>query len=229
MPSDGMTVGDWVATDGPAPVGDTVVLASGAHYPSAIRAPLSLTVAHLFAQHGAPFLRTLNGPFALVVWDGREVMVARGGFGVVPLYWSYDAARPLAPLWVSTDVTAFPNGVHARRFPPMSFSRGVPGDAFAGPAPFREPTVRGILAEAYVFAELNAAFDDETRRWVVAEAVSEAARKRLAGHNDAVVFFLLSGGVGSAVVTISAAKDEDGTVHIASPRTCTAGAHHAHN
>ena len=56
-------------------------------------------ILHLYAQHGVSMLRRLNGIFALAIYDGRprgqrdglqpgDVIVARDGLGVKPLYYS---------------------------------------------------------------------------------------------------------------------------------------------
>jgi len=59
----------------------------------------SEVILHLYAQHGVSMLRRLNGIFALAIYDGRpggqrdgvqrgDVIVARDGLGVKPLYYS---------------------------------------------------------------------------------------------------------------------------------------------
>jgi asparagine synthase (glutamine-hydrolysing) len=59
----------------------------------------SEVILHLYAQHGAGMLQRLNGIFALAIYDGRrsgqrdgiepgDVLVARDGLGVKPLYYS---------------------------------------------------------------------------------------------------------------------------------------------
>ena len=59
----------------------------------------SEVILHLYAQHGVGMLRRLNGIFALAIYDGRpggqrdgvqpgDVIVARDGLGVKPLYYS---------------------------------------------------------------------------------------------------------------------------------------------
>src|SRR5688500_11070000 len=59
----------------------------------------SEVILHLYAQHGVSMLRRLNGIFALAIYDGRpggqrdgvqpgDVIVARDGMGVKPLYYS---------------------------------------------------------------------------------------------------------------------------------------------
>jgi asparagine synthase (glutamine-hydrolysing) len=59
----------------------------------------SEVILHLYAQHGVSMLRRLNGIFGLAIYDGRprgqrdglqtgDVIVARDGLGVKPLYYS---------------------------------------------------------------------------------------------------------------------------------------------
>ena len=66
----------------------------------------SEVILHLYAQHGVAMLRRLNGIFALAIYDGRasgqrdgvepgDVVVARDGVGVKPLYYSQSRAGVL--------------------------------------------------------------------------------------------------------------------------------------
>src|SRR5215208_7644734 len=55
----------------------------------------SEVVVHAYEEHGADFVRHLNGIFAFVIWDEREqrLVAARDAFGVKPLYWWTDGRR----------------------------------------------------------------------------------------------------------------------------------------
>ena len=55
----------------------------------------SEVVVHAYEEHGADFVRHLNGIFAFVLWDDRErrLVAARDAFGVKPLYWWSDGRR----------------------------------------------------------------------------------------------------------------------------------------
>ena len=55
----------------------------------------SEVVVHGYEQHGADFVRRLNGIFAFAVWDNRlgRLVCARDPFGVKPLYWRSDGRR----------------------------------------------------------------------------------------------------------------------------------------
>ncbi len=66
----------------------------------------SEVILHLYAQYGVAMLRRLNGIFALAIYDGRasgqrdgvepgDVVVARDGVGVKPLYYSQSRAGVL--------------------------------------------------------------------------------------------------------------------------------------
>jgi asparagine synthase (glutamine-hydrolysing) len=55
----------------------------------------SEVVVHGYEQHGADFVRRLNGIFAFALWDDRagRLVCARDPFGVKPLYWRSDGRR----------------------------------------------------------------------------------------------------------------------------------------
>src|SRR5512140_380975 len=56
----------------------------------------------LFEAHGAAFLQRLRGPFAVALWDGTTLLLARDAFGQRPLFYcEKDGA-----LWFASDVQA---------------------------------------------------------------------------------------------------------------------------
>lgn len=73
------------------------------------------TLIHLYEDHGEDFLHSVNGMYALVIWDARKkrVLAAVDRFGKKPLYYVFSAGRLLLASemksllifsWVSRDI-----------------------------------------------------------------------------------------------------------------------------
>ncbi len=64
-------------------------------------------VRRLFQQHGVELLQKLRGPFAIAIWDGETLLLARDGFGHKPLFFAETSEGPHAgELWFGPDPQA---------------------------------------------------------------------------------------------------------------------------
>ena len=55
-----------------------------------------------YEVHGVDFLQRLRGPFAVAIWDGETLLLARDGFGLKPLFY----AEKKGELWFGPDPQA---------------------------------------------------------------------------------------------------------------------------
>jgi len=46
---------------------------------------------HMYKEYGQPFVKQLNGMFALCIYDGEKLFLARDRMGIKPLYYYYDS------------------------------------------------------------------------------------------------------------------------------------------
>lgn len=67
----------------------------------------SEVVVHAYEEHGLDFARSLNGIFAIALWDGRSqrLILVRDPFGVKPLYWRAEGRTVTAASEVSAVLT----------------------------------------------------------------------------------------------------------------------------
>lgn len=71
---------------------------------------------HLYEDEGPAMAARLEGMFALAIWDGKNLFLARDPVGVKPLYYAvedgtlYFASEIKALLWASRAISEFPNG-----------------------------------------------------------------------------------------------------------------------
>lgn len=143
---------------------------------------------HLYEELGPQVALRLDGMFALAIWDGEHLYLARDPVGIKPLYYAveddtfYFASEIKALLPVSKRVREFPSGFWYRE------DRGF--------MPFAEwPTqVREDWAEETALARLR-------------EFLAAAVSKRL--MSDVPLGTFCSGGLDSTLVTALAARELD--------------------
>jgi asparagine synthase (glutamine-hydrolysing) len=189
-------------------------------------------VAHLYEERGEAAFPSLDGMFALAVWDAarRRLVLARDPFGKKPLYYWADARRfvfaseikallaagvpaemdadnlgeYLAFGYVPTPRTLF-RGI--RRLPPAAWL-GVDEAGLHGPESYWRLTVPP--------AGTGPAVPADEARARLRELLEAAVRKRLA--SDVPLGVLLSGGVDSSLVAALASRFAPGRL-----RTFTVG------
>ncbi len=159
---------------------------------------------HLYEDLGPEMVRRLDGMFALAVWDGERLFLARDPLGIKPLYYGF---APDGTLYFASELKALRRArAGAREFPPGTWflsgegfrryyavpGRGTAREAQPGPRPagFRSPP-------------------EAARRL---RAVLEAAvAKRLVA--DVPVGVFLSGGLDSSLVAAIARRLVGGPLH----------------
>ena len=173
-------------------------------------------IAHLYEQHGDPFVERLRGMFALAVWDGkkRRLVLARDRFGIKPLY--YRALQ--GGLEFASELRALPRGEidldaleaflafnsipgpltifrDTRKLLPghvLAWDGGEPRiERYARPAPSASSDLRGEAGD------------------VLAEELRERLRDSVRAHlvADVPVGVFLSGGVDSSLIAALAAEE----------------------
>jgi len=146
---------------------------------------------HLYEDLGPEVATSLDGMFALGIWDGRQLYLARDPVGIKPLYYAvedgtfYFASEIKALRPVSDRVREFPNGHWYR-----------PEEGFRSFVTW-ETKVRGDVSEGAAIKTLR-------------ELLPAAVRKRL--MSDVPLGTFCSGGLDSTLVTALAAR-ELGTFH----------------
>ncbi len=141
---------------------------------------------HLYEDLGPQLASRLDGMFALAIWDGRSLYLARDPIGIKPLYYAiedgtfYFASEMKALLPASKRVCEFPNGHWYRS------DGGFQRFASWG------PEVREGWTKEAALAKLR-------------ELLPMAVRKRL--MSDVPLGAFCSGGLDSALITALAARD----------------------
>jgi asparagine synthase (glutamine-hydrolysing) len=176
-------------------------------------------ILNLYLRDGADMLPKLNGMFAFAIWDvvKRELLVARDGIGVKPLYWTKTPkgvlfASELKSLLCEASVprevepAAVASHVMYLWAPsPLTMLRGIhklpPGHAFVA----RE----GEIAKLWRWYDLPYAqplesWSDEQAIDAVREQLFESVRKQLVA--DVPVGAFLSGGLDSSSVVAMARR-----------------------
>lgn len=141
---------------------------------------------HLYEDVGSKMASCLDGMFALAIWDGRSLYLARDPFGIKPLYYAieegtfYFASEIKALLPASKRVREFPNGYWYR--PESGFQQ------FA----WWDTEIRQDWTEKAALARLR-------------DLLAMAVRKRLI--SDVPLGTFCSGGLDSTLITALAARD----------------------
>ena len=172
-----------------------------------------------YRQWGAECLARLNGIFAFALWDARsrEMLVARDGVGVKPLYYSEDAgtfafASEIKALlcfpWIERglDPNALANYLRYLWCP----GSGTPFRRVRKLGPGEALVVReGRIVRRWKFYELPISLPDEQRSiddWVtgIFDTLSEAVRRQMI--SDVPLGAFLSGGLDSSAVVALARR-----------------------
>ena len=172
---------------------------------------------HAYRQWGVPFLRDLNGMFALAIYDrprGR-LLLARDPFGIKPLYYYWDGRRFL----FASEIKALLEHPIPRKLHAGALSEFLTFRFTVGQQTLFE-NVYKITPGSYLVYDLRAARieetgtfwqppaegdldgDDEALARRLKELLLEAVRIRLVA--DVPLGFFLSGGIDSTVVVAAA-------------------------
>ena len=176
---------------------------------------------HLYAEEGPALAPTLDGMFAVAVWDtvGRRGLLARDRMGKKPIYWTLDggalcfaselkALLRLPGFERRLNLQALDHYLSLKHVPhPLTIFEGVhmlpPGHTLtfeAGGAPRVEPYWSPDFSAdpALAVASEHDLIDELIRR------LGDAVERRLLG--DVPIGFFLSGGIDSSLVTALAAE-----------------------
>lgn len=160
-------------------------------------------VVHLYQEEGPAMVRHLDGMFALALWDGRRLLLARDPLGIKPLYFGhaddgtlYFASEIKALIGVCARVEEFPPGAWYASDTGFQRHYDLPAFAAGSPAPDREPPDDRDIPGAV--RDLR----DRLERAVV---------KRLMA--DVPVGVFLSGGLDSSLIAALARKHTEGPLH----------------
>ena len=183
----------------------------------------SEVILHLYAQHGVAMLRRLNGIFALAIYDGRsagqrdgvapgDVIIARDGMGVKPLYYSASRRGVLFASEMKALLASGPACID-RRLDPVAVSQYLAYQWVPAPRTVLESVRKvqpgeylvirgGEVASRTVFYRLPApSSTDRTLTDVVAEfrdqLLASVTRQLL---SDVPIGAFLSGGLDSSAV-----------------------------
>ncbi|MET0556518.1 MAG: asparagine synthase (glutamine-hydrolyzing) [Vicinamibacteria bacterium] len=178
------------------------------------------TIVHGYSDQGDRIVESLDGMFALALWDARRrrLLLARDPFGKKPLYYWSDG-REL--LFASEIKALFAGGAPAAfeasglpeylAFGYVPTPRTLYRDVFRVPPASTMAADAGGLAPARPYWDLQFPREGEARRVSLAEA-AEGVRERLAAAvkkrlvADVPLGVLLSGGVDSAAVLAYATR-----------------------
>ena len=176
---------------------------------------------HLYEDHGESFCESLNGMFALAIWDGdaSRLVLARDRFGKKPLYY---ARTPDGGLVFASELKALRPLLEAAGGSWELRPQGIADYLSLGCVPQPETVFRGVEAlppgctlsfdgqdvrvSSYwslrYSGKLSTSYSTAIER--TRELVAEAVRTRL--HSDVPLGVFLSGGVDSSIIACEAAK-----------------------
>lgn len=156
---------------------------------------------HLYEDLGPAMVERLDGMFALALWDGRNLFLARDPLGIKPLYYGHAAD---GTLYFASELKALRQVCdEAREFPPGTWYLSGRGFhryfTLPGPGEPPEPGEQPVPSTA----------DDAVR--AVRAALERAVAKRLVA--DVPVGVFLSGGLDSSLIAAIARRLTTGPLH----------------
>lgn len=150
--------------------------------------PAGVSDAHLalqlYKQHGRVFVGHLQGVFACAVFDGNELLLARDGVGVRPLYWGKTAEGELCFASEVKSLVGLAEEVHD--LPPASTCSSASGLA-------------GYISR---YPEVHVPSDFDAAVRAVREALMASVQRRI--EDGAIGACLLSGGLDSSINAVAA-------------------------
>jgi asparagine synthase (glutamine-hydrolysing) len=176
------------------------------------------TIVHAYEEWGDACFEKLNGMFAIALWDGprERLVLARDRMGKKPLYWTVKDGT----LWFASEVKALlAAGVVSRELNPVSMglyfrtdSVPTPRSIFKGVNTLEPASalfwVHGAVERQWSFWRPPAAPDEQMTSvdavTSLRTAVDASVRERLV--SDVPLGIFLSGGIDSAVIAESAAR-----------------------
>jgi asparagine synthase (glutamine-hydrolysing) len=180
----------------------------------------------LYDELGPAMLNELRGMFAIALWDGRRLFLARDPYGIKPLYYADDGAT----IRIASQVKALiAGGKVDKRFEPAAaagfFLRGTVPEPFT-----MYRAIRALPAGSYAYVDANgigapvqyfsiaatlrdgvesgARYSDADRHQLVHDAVLESVRYHMVA--DVPVGAFLSAGIDSTAI-VALAKESGAT------------------
>ncbi len=191
------------------PLSDGVVLAfNGEIYNYQNFHPTSDTKALLeaYKRYGKQFLEHIEGMYALVVWNGKSLLLARDLFGKKPLYYAQKDGLFL----FASEIKAILSYFGGAKFNQKAISGYLSFGALPNEETFYEDIYKlrpGEVVEfgdkqmRHSFVEVNEEYEGDLQA-----LITRSVKKRLQG--DFEVAALLSGGVDSSLVSALAKKEQ---------------------
>lgn len=143
---------------------------------------------HLFEEEGEESVSRLDGMFAFVLYDGRDILVARDPLGIKPLYEGHKDGC----LFFASEVKALEGVVDSiQEFPPGHYYSSKSG-----------------LVQYYNIPQISRYEEDiDSITVMLRQKLTNAVRKRL--MSDVPLGVFLSGGIDSSIITAVAREHFD--------------------